>query len=156
MVEAPLDLDFHRLHRELREGWQCRVLAKARGHTRAIVASIMGHAFEGAILTIMQAAFPGFERLEPPFICSAGRIDKAGRVIADVWEKSKTISKDQVMYANSIIYRDEMRRLADKLKLTDQDRLEFFTCVKRWLVADLRLDPTMDPTDPDAKHLTRH
>jgi hypothetical protein len=49
-----------------------------------------------------------------------------------------------------------MRRLADRLKLSDQERLEFFTCVKRWLVADLRLDPTMDPMDPDAKHLTVH
>jgi hypothetical protein len=60
------------------------------------------------------------------------------------------------MYLTDIAYRDDMRRLADRLKLTDQERLEFFTCVKRWLVADHRLDPTMDPADPDAKRLTIH
>lgn len=155
-MEAPLNLEFHRALRELREGWHCRVLKTARGHERAIVASILGHAFEGSILTIMQATFPGFQKAKPPFLCSAGRVDKSGQVIADVWEKDDTISKNQVMYVNDIAYRDAMRRLADQIKLSDQDRLEFFTCVKRWLVADLRLDPTMDPMDPDAKHLTRH
>lgn len=149
-------LEFRRLEQQLREGWQCRALVAARGHNRAIVASILAHAFEGAILTIMQTCFPGFERLKPPFLSSAGRIDKAGRVVADIWEKDGTISKNQVIFPNSFAYRDAMRRLADRLRFSDAERLEFFTCVKRWLVADLRLDPTMDPADPDAKHFTVH
>jgi hypothetical protein len=28
-----------------------------------------------------------------------------------------------------------------------------FAAVKRWVVADRRLDPNMDPQDPDAKRL---
>ena len=148
-----LDLELFRAVRELKAAWQCRVLAGSRGHSRSIVASILAHNFDGAILTIMQTTFPGFERQQPPFLCSAGRIDKQGYVIADVWEASDRISRNQVIYVNDIAYRDAMRKVADKAKLTDQERLEFFTCVKRWLVADLRLDPTMDPTDPDAKRL---
>lgn len=155
-MEALTSFEFQRFERELREGWQCRVLVEAKGHSRAVIASILAHSFDGSILTIMQAAFPRFEKVKPPFISSAGRIDKTGRVVADVWEKDNSISKNQVMYPNDIAYRDAMRRLADRLKLSDQERLEFFTCVKRWLVADLRLDPTMDPMDPDAKHLTVH
>jgi hypothetical protein len=49
--------------------------------------------------------------------------------------------------------RDAFRRLADRLKLNDADRIELFKCVQRWVVADRRLDPTFDPKDPDAKRL---
>jgi hypothetical protein len=155
-VEALLDVNVSKEARQLREAWQGRVLAAARGHTGAVVLSILAHNFDGAILTLCQVVFPGFESIQAPFLCSAGRIDKAGRVIADVAEKNGLISKGQVMYLTDIAYRDDMRRLADRLKLSDQERLEFFTCVKRWLVADLRLDPNMDPADPDAKRLTIH
>lgn len=152
-MEAPLDLELFRAVRELRAAWQCRVLASSKGHSRAIVASIIAQNFDGSILTIMQATFPGFQKMARPFLCSAGRIDKQGYVIADVWEKDDTISKNQVLFVNDIAYRDAMRRVADKASLSDQERAQFFTCVKRWLVADMRLDPTMDPMDPDAKHL---
>jgi hypothetical protein len=155
-VEALLDLDWHRQAKQLRESWQGRVLAAAKGHTGAVVLSVLAHNFDGAILTLCQVVFPGFSSIQAPFLCSAGRVDKAGRVIADVAEKDGRISKGQVMYLSDIAYRDDMRRLADRLKLPDQDRLEFFTCVKLWLVADLRLDPTMDPADPDAKRLVYH
>jgi hypothetical protein len=155
-VEALLDLNVEKEARQLREAWQGRVLASAKGHTGAVVLSILAHNFDGAIMTLCQVVFPGFSSIEAPFLCSAGRVDKAGRVIADVAEKDGRISKGQVMYLTDIAYRDDMRRLADRLKLSDQERLEFFTCVKRWLVADLRLDPTMDPADPDAKRFTVH
>ena len=52
--------------------------------------------------------------------------------------------------------RDAFRRLADRLKLSDSDRIEMFKYVQRWVVADRRLDPTFDPQDPDAKRLTTH
>lgn len=155
-MEALSDINVEHEARQLRDAWQVRVLAGASGHTQAIVLSILAHNFDGAILTLCQVVFPGFTSIKPPFLNSAGRVDKAGRIVADVLEKDGSISKNQVMYPSSIRYRDAMRRLADGLNLSDTERLEFFTCVKRWLVADLRLDPTMDPMDPDAKHLTRH
>lgn len=154
-MEALLDLDWHREAKQLRESWQGRVLAGARGHTQAVVLSVLAHTFEGAVLTLCEVVFPGFEGLRSGLV-TAGRIDKAGRIVADVAERDGTISKNQVIYQTDIAYRDEMRHLSDRLKLSDQDRAEFFTCVKRWLVADLRLDPAMDPMDPDAKHLTVH
>jgi hypothetical protein len=48
---------------------------------------------------------------------------------------------------------NDFRRLADRLKLSDADRIEMFKCVQRWVVADRRLDPSFDPRDPDAKRL---
>lgn len=144
--------EFQQLETELRESWRGRVLAEAKGPQQDVVLSIMAHNFAGAILTLCQVVWPGFVGLECGFV-SAGKIDKSGRVVADYGSKNGTVIKDMVVYRTDIEYRDAMRRLADRLKLDDQERLEFFTCVKRWLVADRRLDPTMDFADPDAKRL---
>lgn len=144
--------EFQQLETELRESWRGRVLAAAKGPQQDVVLSIMAHNFAGAILTLCQCVWPGFVGLESGFV-SAGKIDKSGRVVADYGNKNGTITRDMVVYRSDVHYRDDMRRLADRLKLTDQERLEFFTCVKRWLVADRRLDPTMDYKDPDARRL---
>lgn len=68
-------------------------------------------------------------------------------------ERDGTISKDVAIYASEIALRDDFRHLADRLKLTDDERVEMFKAVQRWVVADRRLDPTFDPQDPDAKRL---
>jgi hypothetical protein len=61
--------------------------------------------------------------------------------------------KWEVLYRNEVALRNDFRQLADRLKLNDADRIELFAAVKNWVVADRRLDPTMDPKDPDAKRL---
>ena len=132
--------------------WRGRVLAESKPPLQDVILSVMAHNYAGAILTLCQVVWPGFVGLESGFV-SAGKIDKSGRVVADYGSKNGTIIKDMVVYRSDVEYRDAMRRLADRLKLSDQERLEFFTCVKRWLVADRRLDPTMDFADPDAKRL---
>lgn len=154
-MDPLIETEMLRFEVELRESWRGRVLAGAKGPTQDVVLSIMAHNFAGAILTLCQVAWPGFVGLEQGFV-SAGKIDKSGRVVADYGNKNGSITKDMVVYRSDLHYRDDMRRLADRMKLDDQERLEFFTCVKRWLVADRRLDPTMDYADPDAKHLAVH
>lgn len=92
-----------------------------------------------------------------PYLITAGKVAKNGTVVADVaYPKSERIEKDAVLYLSEVHLRDDMRRLADELKLVDRDRIEFFTAIKNWLVADRRIDPTMDPRDPDAKRLVVH
>ena len=151
-MDPLIETEVRRFEVELRESWRGRVLVGAQGATQDVVLSIMAHNFAGAILTLCQVAWPGFVGLEQGFV-SAGKIDKSGRVVADYGHKNGTVEKDMVVYRSDVEYRDAMRRLADRLKFTDQERLEFFTCVKRWLVADRRLDPTMDYADPDARRI---
>ena len=151
-MDPLIETELRRFETGLRESWRGRVLAESKGPTQDVVLSIMAHNFAGAILTLCQVVWPGFVGLEAGFV-SAGRIDKSGRVVADYGHRNGTITKDMVVYRSDVEYRDAMRRLADRLKLSDQDRLEFFTCVKRWLVADRRLDPTMDYRDPDARRI---
>jgi hypothetical protein len=146
-----------RLAFDLRATWQARVLlaaqAKTDGVIGAVALSVLAHNYDDAMMPLLQVLFPGFESITPPFLCSAGKVDKSGAVVADMVERAGKIVKNYRLYRDEIALRDDFRRLADELKLADADRVELFGAVKRWVVADRRLDPNMDPQDPDAKRL---
>jgi len=138
---------------DLRASWQARVLAAAGGHLGAVVLSVLSHNFDEAMPALLRLVFPGFTSITAPFYCTAGKVDKTGAVVADVVTKTGDIVKDSVVFASEAQLQTEFRRLADRLKLNDADRIEMFKCVQRWVVADRRLDPNFDPKDPDAKRL---
>jgi hypothetical protein len=146
-----------RLAFDLRATWQARVLlaaqAKTDGVIGAVALSVLAHNYDDALPTLLKVLFPGFESITPPFLCSAGKVDKSGAVVADLVERAGVITKNYRLYRDEIALRDDFRRLADELKLKDTDRIELFAAVQRWVVADRRLDPNMDPKDPDAKRL---
>lgn len=151
-MDSALDLLKH--SRGMRDMWQARALVHAqRKHVGVIFLSVLAHNFADAMPVLMRVAFPGFTSITPPFLVTAGKIGKGGQIVADVFNRNGTISKDVALYKNEIALRDDFRRLADELALSDTDRVEMFKCVQRWVVADRRLDPTMDPRDPDAKRL---
>jgi hypothetical protein len=146
-IESSLAFDLH-------SSWQASALAATRGqHIGAVLLSVLAHNFDDAMPVLLRVVFPGFTSITTPFLCSAGKVDKSGAVVADVVNKDETISKDAIIYRDETALRDDFRRLADHLKLADTDRIEMFKCVQRWVVADRRLDPTFDPKDPDAKRL---
>jgi hypothetical protein len=146
-----------RLAFDLRATWQARMLlaaqAKSGGVIGAVTLSVLAHNYDDAMLALLKVLFPGFESIQAPFLCSCGKVDKSGAVVADLVEKTGHITRNYRLYRNEIALRDDFRRLADELKLPDADRVEMFAAVKRWVVADRRLDPDMDPMDPDAKRL---
>jgi hypothetical protein len=113
--------------------------------------SMLCHSYEESAVVLYQLLF-GSEKVQAPYLESCGRIDKNGTIVARVRCRDAVI-REQVIYSGEIALRDDFRRLADQLKLCDADRVELFGCVKRWVVADRRLDPAMDPKDPDAKRL---
>ena len=137
----------------IRQSWQCRALLHAKGIDFAVVLSALAHSYDDAMLRLLRVAFKGFYSIRTPFLGSAGKIDKRGRVCADIVFDDRPPMKQQPLYASELALRDAMRRLADRLKLTDADRSEMFDLIRRWIVCDFRLDPTMDPADPDAKRL---
>jgi len=146
-----------RLAFDLRSTWQCRALAGTQGKLQAVVMSVLAHNFDEAMPVLMQFAFPGFrpchEPLRHALVCSAARVDKSGRIVADVVSRYGTKTKNFVLFESELQMQGVFRRLADMMKLADSDRIEMFHAVQRWVVADRRLDPTMDPKDPDAKRL---
>jgi len=135
--------------------WQCRALVATQSDPiGATLLSALAHTYDDAMPVLLRVAFPGFTSIRPPFLCTAGKIAKTGAIVADMVTPDGRIIKDYVLWQTERSLRDAFRRLADRMKLSDPDRTEMFRCVQRWVVADRRIDPTMDPRDPDAKRLT--
>lgn len=140
---------------DLRGSWQARSLAATDGKGLGmVVLSVLAHTYDEAMPTLLRVTFPGFTSIKAPFLCTAGKVSKSGHIVADMVTADGQIVKDAPLYPNETSLRDTFRKLADRLKLSDSDRVEMFKCVQRWVVADRRLDPTFDPKDPDAKRLT--
>lgn len=154
-IRDQVDLaQFKRLEAELSHTWMSRALrASQHEHVGMVMLSVIADNFDGALLTLMEITFPGFTSIRPPFLCSSAKVAKDGSIVADMVNRWGYIEKDVGIYPSEGHLRDDIRRLADRLALSDEERVEMFKCVQRWVVADRRLDPTMDPRDPGAKRL---
>ncbi len=141
-----------RLAIDLRDTWQGRAVTAARGRAAMVLMSALCHSYEEAAPILYALIFPDHGKVMAPYLESCGRVAKNGAITAKVRGRNGLLT-EEVIYPNEIALRDEFRRLADQLKLSDADRVEFFGAIKRWVVADRRLDPNMDPNDPDAKRL---
>jgi hypothetical protein len=143
---------------DLRGTWQGRVLAATRNEPLgAVVLSVLAHSYDKELLFLLRVVFPDFTSIRAPFICSTAKVDKTGAVVADmVYPDEPFPRRDVIIFRSEIRMRDIFRDLADELALSDKDREELFICVRNWCPVDRRLDPTMDPQDPDAKRLTTH
>lgn len=138
---------------ELRESWRGRALEATKGtRTFAVILSILADSYDLEMWPLLSAVFPGFRGVGPPSLVSSGRVAKSGRIIAMI-AFSDGYVRWTPLYKSEIHLRDEFRKLADRLQLNDVDRQEMFGAIQRWLSSDLRLDPYMDPRDPDAKRL---
>ncbi len=155
--ERVTDLDFRRHADDLRQSWQGRMLAMTYGKPiSGVVLSILSHNFDDAMPVLLRVVFPGFVSIKAPFICSAAKVSKAGHVVADIVDRHENHIRGAVVFRSLKEMETAIRRLADKMKLSDEERVEFFMAAKRWVVADQRLDPAMNPADPDAKRFTVH
>lgn len=141
---------------ELRGTWAARALMASDGRMRMCVLSILAHNFDegDAIPVLMQIT--GQWPLKAPFLCSAARVLKSGQIAASVVTKDGKILKWAKLFENEKAMETEFRRLADRLKFDDSERFNLFLAVKRWVVCDYRIDPNMNPMDPDAKRLVAH
>ena len=139
---------------DLRGSWQGRALAQIKGPFLTVLMSVLAHTLDEAMLPLCAVVFPDFDgSLDPPYFTTAAKIDKNGAVVADICDSDGTIHKDEVVFVSEEQMRSCFRGCADRLKLSDSDRIEMFKYAQRWVVADRRLDPNFDPKDPDAKRL---
>lgn len=147
---------------DLRATWQGRALEAAQSRMMPVVTSMLAHAFEiEAMAVLLRVVKPKCwddfnQTLIAPFFCSCGKVNKLGQIYADTILYDGAVKLPKVVFTSERDFEYELRKLADRLKFSDKERTEFFACAKRWIVADFRLDPTMDPADPDAKRLVLH
>lgn len=166
-TDTIVDLAFRRHASELRDSWHGRVLAgcleivgpgiaRPRDVMGAAVLSVLAHSFDDAMPVLLRVVFPGFQAIGVPFFATAAKIAKTGNVMADLITKDGQRMKNQVIFRDTRQMESRFRRHADAARLDDAERTEFIAAVRRWVVCDYRLDPNMNPADPDAKRLTVH
>jgi hypothetical protein len=142
---------------ELRYSWQGRMLHNTRNRpVGAVVCSIIANSDDEPMELLLRAVFPDYAGLKPPGLCSAGRIARNGTVVADIITIEGIRLLRQAIFLDTEQLQNTFRHICDDMKLSDADRKEVFDYVRRWIVADFRLDPRMDPNDPDARRYVTH
>jgi len=142
--------------RDLRDTWQSKVLRETQGKPLGmVILSMIAHSWPTEhVLVLLKVTFPGFASIAAPFLISAGKIATTGHIIADmVGPDGETQHKAVVLFSSEAHMRDVLRRFADRIGLNDDDRQQLFICARKWVVCDYRLDPNMNPNDPDAKRI---
>lgn len=143
---------------ELRASWQGRALALTEltaPKLCRVLMSLFADNYDETMPFLLQAVF-GSCAVTAPFLCTSPKINKAGRVVADLISKHGNRQKGYVLFDDTVQMEGVFRKLADRLKLDDAERIDLFACVHHWVKADQRLDPTMDRRDPDARRLVLH
>lgn len=131
-------LDLHRHAQDLRDTWQARCLAEAKGKTAAVVLIILCMSYTTAIKTLLRVVFD-IRDIPRPFFASGAEVQLSGKLVCDIVERSG-LTHPVVVYESLDDLNREMRDLAERLKLSDAERLEFTAAIKRWVVADHRVD----------------
>ncbi len=168
-MQEVIDLDLRRHAQDLRGTWQARVLAAAliegeytapRDKIGMCLLSVLSHNYgdprHDALPVLLRVVFPQDQSIGAPFLCSAARIAKSGHIMADLITKDGRRIRNQALFRSTRAMEREFRLFADRLGMEDGERVELFAAVARWVVCDYRLDPNMDPADPDARRLTVH
>lgn len=130
---------FSKEAQEIRDMWQSRALAAASGTMRAVLTAVLAKEYHQAFAVIWRVTF-GDQDVPNSFIAGYGRVFPSGRVVADVMGADR-VKRPSVIFVSKDHYTAAMRRLADKLKLKDAERKEFFEVLSKWIVADMRIGP---------------
>lgn len=140
-------LDFTRHAQDLRDTWQARALAEARGRQQAVVLAVLFHNYHAAMQVLLRVVFPkaplagnGWTEINRPFLIGAALIAPDGTICCDMMRRDGVIAKRAPIYRGESSLLFDMRKLADKLKLADADRREMFGAIQNWIVRDMRID----------------
>jgi hypothetical protein len=142
---------------ELRESWQGRALRFARDNPQLKTAllSLLADNYDETLPFLLAAVY-GDWTIRAPFYCSNPKINKRGCIVADLIGPDGYRYKDAVIFLSEMQMEGTFRKLADRLKLSDAERIDLFVAVRHWVKADQRLDPAFDRRDPDARRLVLH
>lgn len=123
-----------------RESWQWRCVAALRDPTKNIPS------VAGAIL--MEALHISRPTIVPR-VSGQGWIRTDGVVLCNMWDEHG-VYRDRTLVASSVAdFTGGWRLLADKLHLSDKDRVELFNHVRGWIGRDYRVSIPLSANDKD-------
>lgn len=124
---------------EMTQMWQVRALREAKDKISRVLLVVFAKEYAAALPILLRVAIPGFEDIQAPFLSGYASIMPSGRLVCDMTCSDGLIRKTEI-YHTTDEFNSDMRRLADKLKLSDEDRDEMFMLLRKWIVSDLRID----------------
>lgn len=109
------------------EGWRSRALRSLR---------------DDPLMRCFVLAVLGWQHgLKPPRFGSTARIDKDGLLYSNMQDISYKMYPDHCLGQVQTVI-DNFRRLADHLNLKDEERVEMFNELKKWIARDDRANQT--------------
>lgn len=140
-----LFLDSQRHAQDLRETWQARVLAETNGRLFKVMLAVLMHNYFVAMQVLLRVVFPvapltkkGWPQISLPIFKGTATIMPDSSVRCDAVMADRSTVKKHVVYVTEERLIREIRDLADRLKLSDRERVEMTESVKRWIVRDMR------------------
>ena len=129
---SPPDQDIRRLDRQpdvIERAWDANGLDVTGYPIRAIIKAIAGK---------VDTFGPQYAFVQPPVRRpSAAFVDKNGRMWAH-FQPRGAINSHVEYIGNTLMFRDALRRLCDRIHLSDETRVELFTEAGKWIGRDLR------------------
>jgi len=129
-----------KITRELRDSWQSRALAGSNDLMWRVVLSVLAFNFPDALLVLLKITYPSFAGLKRPLILGGATVARDGKVMAQVMKDGATEPEWEPIFYSQEQLGYEFRKLADRLKFDDVQRIEMISAVQAWIVADLRID----------------
>lgn len=123
----------------LRDTWQGRALAVAKGRTAAVLLAVLAAEWPSVLPILLRVVFPGFQDIGRPFLRGYAQIMPSGAVVCEMVDRDGR-SMPSVIYDTQDRLLGDFRRLADRLKLKDEDRVTLFAVLGKWIVKDARVD----------------
>ena len=127
---------------QVRDSWQGRCISAATGALYQVLLVSLFMEYGPAVPIWLRAIDPTFTDIREPFLCSYALIDSAGAVHANQvrTQNGLTIITKEKIYESEADLVKDFRDLADKLKLSDKDRRELTVVLRKWIVADHRIN----------------
>lgn len=124
--------------------WQARCLRASSGKFAAVMMSIFFWVYDEQAAYLMWSVYGRSKDLQFPFFTGGATVVNSGQVVCDlnvgrVGERLKVKRNVKVFDTEGELIR-EFRNLADRLKLDDADRVAMTETVKKWLIADHRIN----------------
>lgn len=124
---------------QLRDDWQCRLLAETRGKAAAVVLVMLANMYYEALEVMLRVVFPGFVQIKPPLYTGFATIKPTGVVVCDYMDADQHVYRNVIVYDSEDDLIKEFRDIADRLKFSDEDRAAMFAMIKKWVSRDERI-----------------
>jgi len=129
---------------QLRDEWQCRLLVETKGTERLVMLAVLANLYLEAMEVLMRVAFPDFIQVKPPIYSGFATIKRTGHVVCDYIDSDYAIYRNVIVYDSDDQFISTFRRIADRLKFSDEDRTAMFRDLKRWVSRDERVGPSVE------------